>query len=89
MTAFGHAVFADQGGERAGIDAGNGDDAAGLEPLIEMSGGPVVGTARVMPSARMQPRTPDAAARLAVSISSSLAPTLPICGNVKVMICPA
>jgi len=26
---------------------------------------------------------------LTVSMSSSLIPTLPICGNVKVMICPA
>jgi hypothetical protein len=35
------------------------------------------------------PRAPGVAAMLTVSMSSSLVPTLPICGNVKVMICPA
>ncbi len=36
-----------------------------------------------------QPRTPELAAILEVSMSSALVPTLPICGKVKVMICPA
>jgi hypothetical protein len=36
-----------------------------------------------------QPRTPERMARLEVSVSSRLAPTLPICGKVKAMICPA
>ena len=36
-----------------------------------------------------QPRTPEAAARFAVSMSSALVPTLPIWGKVKVMIWPA
>ena len=35
-----------------------------------------------------QPRTPPVA-KLPDSISSTLVPTLPICGKVKVMICPA
>ena len=36
-----------------------------------------------------EPRTPEDEARLEVSMSSSLAPTLPMCGKVKVMIWPA
>ncbi len=36
-----HAVFADPGGQRAGIDAAQADDAAGLQPLVEMLGGTV------------------------------------------------
>jgi hypothetical protein len=36
-----------------------------------------------------QPRTPELAARLEVSMSSSLVPTLPMWGKVKVMIWPA
>ena len=36
-----------------------------------------------------QPRTPEAHAAFTVSMSSSLAPTLPIWGKVKVTICPA
>ena len=34
-------------------------------------------------------RAPAEAARLTVSMSSSLVPTTPMCGKVKVMICPA
>jgi hypothetical protein len=45
--------------------------------------------ARVIGAFSTQPRTPEAAARLAVSMSSVLVPTFPICGKVKVMICPA
>jgi hypothetical protein len=37
------AVFADPGGQCAGVDARQPDDAAGLEPGVEMSGGAVVG----------------------------------------------
>ena len=37
---------------------------------------------------RMTPRAPGVAAMLTVSMSSSLVPTLPICGKVKVMIWP-
>jgi hypothetical protein len=43
----------------------------------------------VMAAASTTPRTPDDEAALTLSMSSSLVPTLPICGNVKVMICPA
>ena len=38
----GHAALADQRGQRAGIDAGKPDDAACLQPLIEMPRGAVV-----------------------------------------------
>ena len=38
---------------------------------------------------RTQPRTPERIARLAVSVSSRLVPTLPMWGKVKVTICPA
>ncbi len=37
-----HALAADQRGQRAGIDAGEADDAARLQPLVEMPGGAVV-----------------------------------------------
>jgi hypothetical protein len=37
------AVLADPGGQCAGVDARKPDDAAGLEPGVEMSGGAVVG----------------------------------------------
>ena len=43
----------------------------------------------VMAECSTTPRAPGVAARFTVSMSSSLVPTLPICGNVKVMICPA
>ena len=43
----------------------------------------------VMAARSTQPRTPDDAARLAVSMSSALTPTLPIWGKVKVTIWPA
>ena len=38
----GHAVDADQRGQRAGVDAGKPDDAARLQPVVEMAGGAVV-----------------------------------------------
>ncbi|MGY4301907.1 hypothetical protein ACVWXN_010002 [Bradyrhizobium sp. i1.4.4] len=38
----GHALAADQRGQCAGVDAGQADDAAGLEPGVEMLGGAVV-----------------------------------------------
>ena len=37
-----HALFADEGGQRPRVDAGKPDDAAGLQPLIEMARGAVV-----------------------------------------------
>ena len=37
-----HALGADQRGQRAGIDAGEADDAAGAQPLVEMFCGAVV-----------------------------------------------
>ena len=37
-----HALGADQAGERAGVDAGEPDDAARLEPLVEVPRRPVV-----------------------------------------------
>ena len=37
-----HALAADQRGQRAGVDAGEADDAARLQPLVEMLGGAVV-----------------------------------------------
>jgi hypothetical protein len=43
----------------------------------------------VMAVRRMTPRAPGVAAMLSDSMSSSFVPTLPMCGNVKVMICPA
>ena len=36
--AVGRALFADAGGERARVDAGDGDDAALLEPAVEVLG---------------------------------------------------
>ena len=39
---IGHALVADIGGQRAGIDAVEADDAARLQPLVEMAGGAVV-----------------------------------------------
>ena len=39
---IGHALVADIGGERARIDAVEADDAAGLQPLVEMAGRAVV-----------------------------------------------
>ncbi len=39
----GCAVLADPGGQGAGVDAAEADDAAGLQPGIEMLGGAVVG----------------------------------------------
>ena len=38
----GHALFADQHGQRAGVDAGEPDNAAGLQPVIEVAGGAIV-----------------------------------------------
>ena len=38
----GHALAADQRGQRAGVDAGKADDAARLQPLVEMARGAVV-----------------------------------------------
>ncbi len=38
----GHALDADQRGERARVDAGKPDDAARLQPVVEMPGRPVV-----------------------------------------------
>ena len=38
-----HAFFADQRGQRARVDAGQRDDAAPLQPLVEMTGGAIVG----------------------------------------------
>ena len=84
-----HAVLADQRGQRARIDAGNGDDAARLQPGIEVLRGAPIGRLGDSVLRSTQPRTPDAAARFEVSMSSSLVPTLPIWGKVKVMICPA
>ena len=40
---IGHAAFADEGGQGAGVDARNAGNAAGLQPLIEMARGAVVG----------------------------------------------
>ena len=40
--AVGHALVADEVGEFAGVDAGEPDDAAGLQPLVEMLGGAVI-----------------------------------------------
>ena len=40
--AVGHAVLADAGGQRAGVDAGDADDVALLQPGIELLGGAVV-----------------------------------------------
>ena len=39
----GHALFADQRGQRAGVDARQRDDAAPLQPLVEVGAGAVVG----------------------------------------------
>ena len=39
----GHAVFADEGGQRPRVDAAEADDAAGLQPGIEVPRRPVVG----------------------------------------------
>ncbi len=38
----GHALFADQRGQRAGVDAGQADDAAGFQPVIERAGRAVI-----------------------------------------------
>ncbi len=42
-NGVGHALLADQRGQRAGVDARQGDDAALLQPLVEVAGGAVVG----------------------------------------------
>ena len=70
----------------ARVDAGDGNDAARLEPPVEVQRGAVV---RRLRDVSTQPRTPERAARLEVSVSLSLAPTLPIWGKVNVMIWPA
>ena len=44
--AVGHALLADACGERARVDAGQRDDAARLQPLVEVLGGAVVGGLR-------------------------------------------
>ena len=41
--AIGHALVADQSGEGAGVDAGEADDAARLQPFVEMAARAVVG----------------------------------------------
>ena len=41
--AVGHAILTDAGGECAGVDPRQADDAAGLQPLVEMLGGAIVG----------------------------------------------
>ena len=38
----GHALFADQHGQRAGVDAAQTDDAAAFKPVVEIAGGAVV-----------------------------------------------
>ena len=38
----GHALLADEGGQRAGVDAGEPDDAAAFQPLVEMPRGAVI-----------------------------------------------
>ena len=43
MVAFGMPFCADQAGQRARVDAGKADDAARLQPQVEMAGGAVVG----------------------------------------------
>jgi len=43
----------------------------------------------VIAARRITPRAPGVAAMFTVSMSSSLVPTLPICGKVKVMSWPA
>ena len=37
-----HALFANERGERAGVDAGKPDDAAALQPGIEMARGAII-----------------------------------------------
>ena len=64
------------------------DDAAGLQPRVEMAARRQL-DGSVTAVCRMTPRTPEDAAMLMVSTSSSLTPTLPICGKVKVTIWPA
>jgi hypothetical protein len=83
-----HALVADQRGQRARVDAGDADDAARLQPGVEIPGrgswtGSVIGLAHDHAAHAGR------AAMFTVSTSSSLVPTLPICGKVKVMICPA
>ena len=56
--------------------------------MIELPAGAII-RRHVTAACRITPRAPGVAARLTVSMSSSLVPTLPIWGNVKVMICPA
>ena len=41
----GHALLADQAGESPGVDAGKPDDAARLQPLVEMAAGAEIGRA--------------------------------------------
>ena len=85
-TPFGMPLLADAGGERARVDTGDADDAVHSQPLAE-SGCAARQFAGSLISARSTtPRTPERAAALTVSTSSSLAPTLPMCGKVKVMI---
>src|SRR5690606_31656815 len=41
--AIGHAIFADQGSEGTGVDAGDADDVPLLEPGVELFGGAIIG----------------------------------------------
>ena len=42
IDGVGHALLADERGQRARVDAGDADDAARLQPLVEVPGGAVV-----------------------------------------------
>ncbi len=58
---IGHALDPDQRGKSAGVDAGEPDDAAALEPIIEIAGGAVVrrrGDAPNAGSPRARPASP-------------------------------
>ena len=75
----------DQWLKARGIIGLAGLDTRALTGLIRERGMPNA----VIAVRRMTPRAPGVAAMFTVSMSSSLVPTLPICGKVKVMSCPA
>jgi hypothetical protein len=89
ITPFGMPLVADEGGQGPGVDAGDADDAARLQPGIEWLHSRGSSTGSVMSARRTAPRRRRRrhVHRLDVFVVGT--PTLPIWGKVKVMIWPA
>jgi hypothetical protein len=82
---IGRALQPDQAGQRAGIDARKPDPAIRWPSSREMLGRAEIARGWSHPRARSQPT----AAGWSPLYPQSFVPTLPICGKVKLMICPA